>query len=134
MIRKTQNTIVGMEQSDRSRRPVRRVMGTGSGALVAYPSFSEPITSIPHVSADFSRMNNSYGAVPNNGHMQRIPYTQTNHAPHMPNNSSVNVQKPNDSYFNQILEKHKKDLTIMFKENFGIELKDKTLVCQKSYP
>ena len=52
----------------------------------------------------------------------------------MPKNSSVNVQKPNDSYFNQIFEKHKKDLTIMFKENFGIELKDKTLVCQKSYP
>ena len=100
MIRKTQNTIVGMEQSDRSRRPVRRVMGTGSGALVAYPSFSEPITSIPHVSADFSRMNNSYGAVPNNGHMQRIPYTQPNHAPHVPNNSSVDMQKPNDSYFN----------------------------------
>ena len=80
---------------------------TGSGAVDAYPSSSEPITSIPHVSADFSRMNNSYGAVPNNGHMQRIPYTQTNHAPHMPKNSSVNVQKPNDSYFNQIFEKHK---------------------------
>ena len=40
----------------------------------------------------------------------------------------------NDSYFNQILEKHKKDLAIMFKESFGIELKDKTLVCQKPYP
>ena len=44
------------------------------------------------------------------------------------------MQKPNDSYFNQIFEKHKKDLIIMFEENFGIELKDKTLVCQKSYP
>ena len=44
------------------------------------------------------------------------------------------MQKPNDSYFNQILEKHKKDLAIMFKESFGVELKDKTLVCQKPYP
>jgi len=65
--------------------------------------------------------------------MQQIPYTHPNHAPHMPNNSSVNMQKPNESYFNQILEKHKKDLAIMFKENFGIEIKDKTLVCQKTY-
>ena len=81
---------------------------TGSGALVAYSSFPEQIASVPHVSADFSRMNNSYGAVPNNGHMQRIPYTQTNHAPHMPNNSSVNMQKSNDSYFNQILESIRK--------------------------
>ena len=52
----------------------------------------------------------------------------------MPNNSSANVQKPNNSYFNQILEKHKKDLAIVFSENFGVRLKDKTLVCQKSYP
>jgi len=52
----------------------------------------------------------------------------------MPNNSSTNIQRPNDSYFNQILEKHKKDLAIMFKETFGIELKDKILVCQKPYP
>ena len=45
----------------------------------------------------------------------------------MPNSSSANVQRPND--FNQILEKHKKDLAVIFKESFGIELKDKTLVC-----
>ena len=69
--------------------------------------------------------------VPNNGHMQRLPHTYPNHALYMPNNSSVNMQKPNDSYFNQILEKHKKDLAIMFKETFGIGLNNKTLVCQK---
>jgi len=79
-------------------------------------------------------MNNSYGMVPNNGHMQRVPHTYPNHTPHVPNNSSVNMQKPNNSYFNQILEKHKKDLAIMFKETFGVELKDKTLACQKPYP
>jgi len=79
-------------------------------------------------------MNNSYGMVPNNGHMQRVPHTYPNHTPHVPNNSSVNMQKPNNSYFNQILEKHKKDLAIMFKETFGVELKDKTQVCQKPYP
>ena len=107
---------------------------TGSGALVAYSSSPEPITSVPPVSADFSRMNNSYGMVPNNGHMQRLPHTYPNHAPHAPNNSNANMQKPNDSYFNQILEKHKKDLAIMFKETFGVEFKDKTLVCQKPYP
>jgi len=118
---------------------------TGSGALVAYSSSPEPITSVPPVSADFSRMNNSYtmppqgsgysyGTMPNNGHLQQIPYTQPNHETHAPNNSSVNLQKPNDSYFNQILEKHKKDLAVMFKETFGVELKDKTLVCQKPYP
>ena len=76
----------------------------------------------------------SYGAMPNNGYSQQTPYTQSNHAPQMPNNSSTNVQRPNDSYFNQILEKHKKDLAVMFKESFDIELKDKTLVCQKLYP
>ena len=27
-----------------------------------------------------------------------------------------------------------KDLVVMFKESFGIEFKDKTLVCQKPYP
>ena len=107
---------------------------TGSGALVAYSSSPEPITSVPPVSADFSRINNSYGVVPNNGHMQQIPYTHPNHAPHALNNSSINMQKPNDSYFNQILEKHKKILAIMFKETFGVEFKDKTLVCQKPYP
>jgi len=107
---------------------------TGSGAVVAYPSSPESITSVPPFSADFSRMNNSYGMVPNNGHMQRVPHTYPNHTPHVPNNSSVNMQKPNNSYFNQILEKHKKDLAIMFKETFGVELKDKTQVCQKPYP
>ena len=111
---------------------------TGSGALVAYPSSPEPITSVPYVSAGFSRMNNSYtmppqgsgysyGTVPNNGHLQQIPYTQPNHAPHALNNSSINMQKPNDSYFSQILEKHKKDLAIMFKETFGVEFNTKIL-------
>ena len=76
----------------------------------------------------------SYGAMPNNGYLQQTPYTQPNHAPQMPNSSSANVQRPNNSYFNQILEKHKKDLAVMFKETFGVELKDKTLVCQKPYP
>ena len=57
----------------------------------------------------------SYGAMPNHGYSQQTPYTQPNHAPQMPNNSSTNVQRPNDSYFNQILEKHKKDLAVMFK-------------------
>ena len=52
----------------------------------------------------------------------------------MPNSSSANVQRPNDAYFNQILEKHKKDLAVVFKESFGTELKDKTFVCQKPYP
>jgi len=75
----------------------------------------------------------SYGAVPNNGYFQQIPYTQPNHAPHAPNNSSANMQKQNDSYFNQILEKHKKDLAIMFKQTFSVELKDTTLVCKKLY-
>ena len=51
----------------------------------------------------------------------------------MPNNSNFVAQKPNDPYYNQILEKHKRDLAIMFKETFGVELKDKTLVCQKPY-
>ena len=37
---------------------------TGSGALVAYPSSPEPITSVPYVSAGFSRMNNSYTMPP----------------------------------------------------------------------
>ena len=32
---------------------------TGSGALVAYPSTSEPIVSVPLVLADFSWMNSS---------------------------------------------------------------------------
>ena len=73
----------------------------------------------------------SYGAMPNNGYSQQTPYKQPNHAPQIPNNSSTNVQRPNHCYFNQILEKHKKDLVVMFKESFGIELKDKTLVCQK---
>jgi len=72
--------------------------------------------------------------MPNHGYSQQTPYTQPNHAPQMPNSSSANVQRPNNSYFNQILEKHKKDLAVMFKESFGIELKDKTLVCQKPYP
>ena len=76
----------------------------------------------------------SYGTMTNNGHLQQIPYTQPNHIPHLPNSSNTNVQRPNDSYFNQILEKHKKDLADMFKETFGVELKDKTLVCQKPYP
>ena len=76
----------------------------------------------------------SYGAMPNHGYSQQTPYTQPNHAPQMPNSSSANVQRPNDSYFNQILEKYKKDLAVMFKESFGVELKDKTLVCQNSYP
>ena len=49
----------------------------------------------------------------------------------MLNNSITNVQRPNDSHFNQILEKQKKDLAIRFKETFSIELKDETLVCQK---
>src|SRR6185503_14345553 len=117
----------------------------GSGALVAYPSSPEPITSVPYVSAGFSRMNNlytmppqgsgySYGTMPNNGHLLQIPYIQPNHIPHVPNSSNTNVQRPNDSYFNQILEKHKKDLDVIFKETFGVELKDKTLVCQKPYP
>jgi hypothetical protein len=44
------------------------------------------------------------------------------------------MQKPIDPYYNQMLEKHKRDLVVMFKETFGVELKDKTLVCQKSYP
>jgi hypothetical protein len=127
---------------------------------VAYQSSPEPIASLPPVRTDFSRTNRftdycvpqyatmtynpytmppqsssfSYGAMPNNGYLQQTPYTQPNHAPQMLNNSSANVQRPNDSYFNQILEKHKKDLAIMFKEFFGIELKDKTLVCQKLYP
>ena len=52
----------------------------------------------------------------------------------MPNNSNFVAQKPNDPYYNQMLEKYKRDLTIMFKETFTVELKDKTLVCQKSYP
>ena len=52
----------------------------------------------------------------------------------MPNSSNTNVQRSNDSYFNQILEKHKKDLAVMFKETFGEEFKDKTLICQKPYP
>ena len=65
--------------------------------------------------------------------MQQTPSTQPNHAPqHTLNNSSSIVQKPNDTYFNQILEKHKRDLAVMFKETFGVELKDKTLVCQKT--
>jgi len=127
---------------------------------VAYQASPEPIASIPPLQADFSRTNvftgycvppyatmtynpytmppqssgYSYGAMPNNGYLQQTPYTQPNHSPQMPNNSSTNVQMPNNSYFNQILEKHKKDLAIMFKEFFGIELKDKTLVCQKPYP
>ena len=133
---------------------------TGPGALVVYQSSPEPIASIPPAKADFSRTNRftgycvppyaimtynpytmppqnssySYGAKPNNGYLQQTPYTQPNHSPQMPNNSSTNVQMANDSYFNQILEKHKKDLAIMFKKSFGIELKDKTLVCQKPYP
>jgi len=75
---------------------------TGSGALVAYPSSPEPITSVPYVSVGFSRMNNSYtmppqgsgysyGTMPNNGHLQQIPYTQPNHIPHVPNSSNTNV-------------------------------------------
>ena len=89
---------------------------TSSGAVDAYSSSPEPITSVPPVSVDFSRMNNSYGMVPNNGNIQRLPHTYPNHAPYMPNNSSVNMQKPNDSYFNQIPEKHKKDLAICLKK------------------
>ena len=46
------------------------------------------------------------------------------HIPYVPNSSNTNVQRPNDFYFNQILEKHKKDLAVMFKETFGVELKD----------
>ena len=77
----------------------------------------------------------SYGAVPNNGYLQQSSYTQPNHAPHhTPNNSNSVTQKPNDPYYNQMLEKYKRDLTIMFKETFTVELKDKTLVCQKPYP
>jgi len=73
----------------------------GSEALVAYPSSPEPITSVPYVSVGFSRMNNSYtmpqgsgysyGTMPNNGHLQQIPYTQPNHIPHVPNSSNTNV-------------------------------------------
>ena len=132
---------------------------TGPGALVVYQSSPEPIASISHVLVDFSRTNGSasycvppyavmaynpytmppqssgfsYRAAPNNGYLQQSLYTQPNHALQMPNNSITNVQRPNDSYFTQILEKHKKDLAIMFKGTFGIELKDKTFVCQKSY-
>ena len=77
----------------------------------------------------------SYGAVPNNGYLQQSQYIQPNHAPQdTPNNSNFVAQKPNDPYYNQILGKHKRDLAIMFKETFGVELKDKTLVCQKPYP
>ena len=80
---------------------------TGPGALVAYQSSPEPITSMPPVQADFSRTNGftsygvppyvtmtynlytmppqssgySYGAMPNNGYSQQTPYTQPNHAP-----------------------------------------------------
>ena len=126
---------------------------------MAYQSSPEPITSIPPIQADLSRTNGStsycvppyatmtynpyamppqsssysYGAMPNNGLHQTL-YAQPNHAPQMPNNSSTNVQRSNDSYFNQILEKHKKDLAVIFKASFGIELKDKTLVCRKPYP
>ena len=50
---------------------------------------------MPPQSSDYS-----YGAMPNNGYLQQTQYTQPNHAPHVPNNSSANVQKPNDSYFN----------------------------------
>ena len=48
---------------------------------------------------------------------------------HTLSNSNSIVQKPNDPYFNQMLEKHKKDLALMFKETFDVEHKDKTLVC-----
>ena len=48
---------------------------------------------------------------------------------HTLSNSNFIVQKPIDPYFNQMLEKHKKDLALMFKETFGVEHKDKTLVC-----
>jgi len=75
---------------------------TGSGALVAYPSSPEPITSVPYVLAGLSRMNNSYtmpsqglgysySTMPNNGHLRQIPYTQLNHIPHVPNSSKTNV-------------------------------------------
>ena len=99
---------------------------TGPGALVAYQSSPEPITSMLLFQADFSRTNGftgycvppyatmtynpytmppqssgySYGAMPYNGYSQQTPYTQPNHVPQMPNNSSTNVQRPNDSYFN----------------------------------
>ena len=112
---------------------------------MAYQSSPEPIASIPPVQADLSQTNRftnyfippyaaiynsytmppqssgvSYGAVPNNDYLQQTLYTQLNHAPHTLNNSGANVQRPNDSYFNQILEKYKRDLAIMFKETFGL--------------
>ena len=85
---------------------------------MAYQSSPEPIASIPPVHTDLSQTNrftdyfvppyaatyNSYGAVPNNDYLQQTLYTQPNHAPHTLNNFSANVQRPNDSYFNQILE------------------------------
>ena len=70
-----------------------------------------------------------------NGYLQQSLYTQPNHAlDHAPNNTNSGMQKPNDPYFNEMLEKHYRDLAIMFKETFCVELKDKTLVCQKPYP
>ena len=86
---------------------------------------------MPPQSSDFS-----FDVVPNNGYLQQSPYAQPNHVTHhMPNNSNSNMQKPNDDpCYKEICEKHKRDSAIIFKETFGVELRDKIIVCQKSYP
>jgi hypothetical protein len=58
--------------------------------------------------------------MPNNGYLQESPYVQPNQAPnYASNNANSIVQKPNDPYYNQMLEKHKRDLVVMFKETFA---------------
>jgi hypothetical protein len=42
------------------------------------------------------------------------------------------MQKSNDPYYDQQLQKYKRDLAIMFKEIFSIEL-NKRIVCKKSF-
>jgi hypothetical protein len=50
----------------------------------------------------------SYGAMPNNDYLQQSPYIQLNQAPnHALNNANSVIQKPNDPYYNQMLEEHK---------------------------
>ena len=130
--------------------PVRPVPGTGptgSGAMVMYQHVPEPLAVVPHVQANYGRTNAGFGYVPPHN-------TLTNNTYPMPSQGSVYLQQsyvqpirisqqsPNDGepswmadpYLKGLFDDYKRDLANMTKDTFGVEVKDKTLACQKPYP
>ena len=112
-----------------------------------YQHVPEPLAVVPLVQANYGRTNAGFGYVPPHN-------TLTNNTYPMPSQGSVYLQQsyvqpirisqqsPNDGepswmadpYLKGLFDDYKRDLANMTKDTFGVEVKDKTLACQKPYP